>query len=151
MAIHGRNWFSDREFHINITDLFGSQKSLHTLIIEPHVGENWTKSYGIIKIIRFLEKKWYTMFEKVLTPFWKRFCDINNCSIPNCKTIIFHSFTRNQVKSYFKHGRPNQSQRNLTVVLKWCVTACISFRDTLWYLTHAISCNILLVRFFFIT
>ena len=39
--------------------------------------------YEMYKILSFFSKIWLTIFEKVLTLFWRtqRFCDINTCSI----------------------------------------------------------------------
>ena len=74
-------------FYVTIANAdIGSLKSLHTLFVfGPHAGEIWTKSRGLIyKILSFLtKKKWLTIFDKVLTPFWKSFCDWNHCLMLN--------------------------------------------------------------------
>ena len=43
-------------------------------VFGPHAGEMWTKSYGPnhTKFCAF-DKKWSTIFDKVLKPFWKTF------------------------------------------------------------------------------
>ena len=111
----------------------GSLKSLHTFFAKylDHMLVNlnkvvWSEPY---KILCFLTKK------KMVNKFWQSvdviFEDVSVtetivwCSNSNSKTIIFqvfqklrHSDTCNQVKSCIKHGRPDQSQRKLTVALK---------------------------------
>ena len=79
----------------------------------------WSVPY---KILCFLTKKWLTIFDKKLTPFWKTFLwlkqlfdakiliqRLSSFRVPKLR----HSDTCNQVKSCTKHGRPDQSQRKL--------------------------------------
>ena len=66
-----------------------------------------------------------SIFDKELTPFLKTFVSLKllfNAKLLIIRTIIFqcskkHSDTCNQVKRCTKHGRPDQSQRELTVAL----------------------------------
>ena len=78
----------------------------------PFASEIWTESYGpnYTKFWAFRQK----------TGFGRRYCSWNDL-----KTIIFQCSKNygtptpscNQVKSCTKHGRPDQSQRELTVAL----------------------------------
>ena len=144
--IYCKNWSSDRAFYvITIADAdIWSLKSLHTLfdkyVCGPHAGEMWTKLYGPnhTKFCAFLtkKKKWLTIFDKVLTPFWKTFLllkqlfdvkiliqRVSSFRVPK-KLALRHVI---QVKSCTKHGRPDQSQRKLTVALRFD-------RHTIWVL-----------------
>ena len=50
----------------------------------------WSKLY---QILRFFDQKWLTILDKVMTSFWKTFCDQNNCSMLNyllLTIIILH-------------------------------------------------------------
>ena len=87
------------------------------------------------KILRFLTKKnvlfcfVLTIFDKELTPCWKTFLwpELSfNAKLYQFKDWAYHlsvfqklrhSDTCNRVKSCTKHGRPDQSQRKLTVAL----------------------------------
>ena len=81
-----------------------------------------------IRNFLLFDKKWLTIFDKVLTPFWKTFLwlkqlfDAKIYEFNDYYLSVFqklgHSNTCNQVKSCTKHGRPNQSQRKLTVALQ---------------------------------
>ena len=96
----------------------------------PHAGEIWTKSYGPnhTKFCAFWQKKWLTIFDKVLTPCWKTFLWLKQ--LFDAKILIqnyhyhlsvFHKLRLsdrcNWVRSCTKYGRPDQSQRKLTVAL----------------------------------
>ena len=83
-------------------------------------------------------KKSLTIFDKVLTPFWKTFLWLKQLfdakiliqrllsfSVPKLR----HSHTCNQVKSGTKHGRPDQSQRKLTVALKRIIQTTSNIRN----------------------
>ena len=70
--------FSDWAFYVAITDAdMGSVKSLHKLF--GKYLDNMLAKFeqncmlGNIKNFQLFGKKWSTIFEKVLTPFWKTF------------------------------------------------------------------------------
>ena len=87
------------------------------------------------------DKKWLTIFDKFLTLFWKTFLWLKKNI--DLKTIIFQcsknygvSDICNQVKSCTKHGRPDQSQRKLTVAIRqrfdsfWLIQAMFQMWNT---------------------
>ena len=72
-----KNWFSDRAFYVTITDVdIGSPKSLHTLFDKylDHMLVKFEQNRMIRNVQNFklFGKKRLTIFEKALTPFWKR-------------------------------------------------------------------------------
>ena len=102
--------------YVIITDVdIGSVKSSfdkHLVYMQVKLEHNCT--VGNIRNSEFFGKKMLIIFEKGLTPFWRRLCNKNSCSILiNGKTITFHCFkdygspTCSQVKSYTKRGIPN--------------------------------------------
>ena len=73
-----KNWFSDRVFYITIADAdIESQTSLHTLFDKylDHmlVKIEQNRTVRTVQNFDLFDKKWLTIFEKVLTPFWKTF------------------------------------------------------------------------------
>ena len=57
-----KNWFSSRVFYITIANAdIGSLKSLHTLF-DKYLDH-------MLVEFEFCDKKWLTIFDKVLTPF----------------------------------------------------------------------------------
>ena len=69
---------SDRAFYVTIADAdIGSLKSLHTLFDKymDHMLATFEQNRLVQTIIffAFWQKKWLTIFDKVLTPFWKTF------------------------------------------------------------------------------
>ena len=73
-----KNWFSNRMFHVTIADAdIGSLKSLHTLFDKylDHMLVKFEQNRMLRTIQNFelFDKKWLTIFDKVLTPFWKMF------------------------------------------------------------------------------
>ena len=73
-----KNCFSDRAFYIIIADAdIGSLKSLHTLFDEylDHMLVKFEQNRMVRTIQNFdlFDKKWLTIFDKMLTPFWKTF------------------------------------------------------------------------------
>ena len=93
------NWFSNQAFYVAIADTnSGSQKSLHALFDKylDHMLEKFEQNHMVQNMQNFglFGKKWLTIFEKVLTPFWKMFLwqTIIQCTSINWQTIIFHCF-----------------------------------------------------------
>ena len=74
--IYCRNWFSARVFYITIADTdIRSLQSLHTLCDKylDHMLMKFEQN-RMVRTIRnfdFFWQKWLTIFDKVLTPFWK--------------------------------------------------------------------------------
>ena len=71
-----KNWFSDRVFHVTIADAdIGSLKSLHTLFDKylDHMLVKFEQNRMVRTMQNFelFDEKWLTIFDKVLTPFWK--------------------------------------------------------------------------------
>ena len=73
-----QNWYSDRAFYVTIADAdIESLKSLQTLFdkyfdlmlvkFEQH------RMLRTIQNFELFDKKWLTIFDKVLTSFWKMF------------------------------------------------------------------------------
>ena len=62
----------DRLLTFNVSISNGSREDFFT--VKNNAGEIWTKSYGphYVKFWAF-DEKWLTIFDKVLTPFWKAF------------------------------------------------------------------------------
>ena len=111
----------------------------------PYASEIWTKSYGpnYTKFWAFLtkkekqktkpkkKKKVFFFYNHIMTKCWRhfgrRFCSWNYCLMLELLIYRLTSFsvpiisapldTFNLVKSCTKHGRPDQSQRELTVAL----------------------------------
>ena len=76
--INRKNWFSTRVFYITIADAeIGSLKSLYTLFDEylDHTLVKFGQNHMVRTLQNFelFDKKWLTIFDKVLTPFWKTF------------------------------------------------------------------------------
>ena len=74
--IYCKNGFSDRAFYATISDAdIGSLKSFHTLIKHKHMLVKFEQNRKIRTTQNFVlcDKKWLTIFDKVLTPFWKTF------------------------------------------------------------------------------
>ena len=99
---------------------FGSLKSLHTLFDKylDHMLVKFEQNRMVrtIQNVVLLDKKWLTIFDKVLTPFWKTFLCLKQ--LFDAKISIQSvqcSDTCNQVKSCTEHGRPDHSPRKLTV------------------------------------
>ena len=79
--------FSDRAFCITITDAdFGNLNSLHTLF-DKYLGQMLVKfeQNCIEQNIQNFEGFFFPLQKMVnhlvLTPFWKTFCETNNCSM----------------------------------------------------------------------
>ena len=77
-----KNSVSDRVFYVIIADAdIGSVKSFHTLIIYifdkylDHMLVKFAQNRMVrtIQNVELFDKKWLTIFDKVLTPFWKTF------------------------------------------------------------------------------
>ena len=78
MANFLQKLISDRTFYVIITDAdIESLKSFNTLsnMYLDHMLVKFEQSRMIRNVQNFKRfgKKWLTIFEKVLTPFWKRF------------------------------------------------------------------------------
>ena len=76
--IYCQNWFSDRIFYNSIADAnIGSQKSPHTLFDKylDHMLVKFEQNRIVrtIQDFELFDKKWFTIFDNVLTPFWKTF------------------------------------------------------------------------------
>ena len=76
--IYCKNWFSDREFYVTITEAdLGSLKFLHTLFGKylNHMLVKFEQKFIVRNIHNFklFGKKRLSIFEKVLTPSWKTF------------------------------------------------------------------------------
>ena len=76
--IYCKNWFSDRAFYVTIADAdIGSLKSLHTLFDKylDHMLVRFEQNRMVRTIQNFVlfDKKWLTIFDKVLMSFWKTF------------------------------------------------------------------------------
>ena len=72
------NWISDWVFYITIADAdSGSLKSPHALFDKylDHMLMKFEQNRIVQAIQNFelFDKKWLTIFDKVLTPFWKTF------------------------------------------------------------------------------
>ena len=78
--------FSNRHFKLPYADI-RSLKSLHTLFDKclDHMLVQFEQNRMVrtIPIFELFDKKWLTIFDKVLTPFGSRFCDRNNCLMLN--------------------------------------------------------------------
>ena len=88
-TVHGRvwtanllqkNWFSNRVFYATITDAdIGTLRTLfdkyldHMLVKFKQSRMVWTKQGFVL-----FDKKWLTIFLKVLTPFWKMFLQLQH-------------------------------------------------------------------------
>ena len=95
IQIYCKNWFSDRAFYVTIADPdVGSLKSLHTLFDKylDHMLVKFEQNrlFQIIQNFELFDQKWLTIFDKVLMPFWKIFCDWNNYLMLNFR--VFHKF-----------------------------------------------------------
>ena len=125
--IYCKNWFSDRISYITsaYADI-GSLKSLHTLfgMYLDYILVKFDQNCMVRTVQNFdlFDKKWLTIFDKGLTPFWKTFLwlkiiwclyiNLKTISVLQCFTVfpkIRFSNTCNQVKSCTKHGRSNLS------------------------------------------
>ena len=116
--IYCKNWFSDRAFYfiITVADI-KNLNSLHTLFDKYLVKLEQNLTVGNIHDFEFFGKKLLTIFEKVLTPFWKTF--LQQKQLFDVKVLKdYHlsllqklqlSVTCNQVKTCIKHGISNQS------------------------------------------
>ena len=75
-----KKWFSDWAFYVAIADAdIENLKSLHTLfdMYLDHMGVEFEQNcrpmvWNIQNFVLF-DKKWLTIFDKVLMPFWKMF------------------------------------------------------------------------------
>ena len=76
--IYYNNWFSDGKFYIIIPDAdIESPQSLHTLFDKylDHMLMKFERNPKVWTIQNFelFDKKWLTIFDNVLMPFWKTF------------------------------------------------------------------------------
>ena len=76
--IYCKKLLSDRAFYVTIADAdIGSLKSLHKLFNKylDHMLVKFEQNRMVWTIQNFVlfVKKWLTIFDKVLTPFWKTF------------------------------------------------------------------------------
>ena len=83
-----KNLFSHRVFYITIADAdIGSLKFLHTLFDKylDHmlVKFDQNRMVGTVQNFDLFDKKWLTIFDKGLMPFWRCFFDWNNCLMLN--------------------------------------------------------------------
>ena len=82
----------------------------------------------ILNFVFVFFKKWLSIFDKVLTPFWKTFLGLKQLFDAKIFIQRLSSFSVpkitalrqvcNQIKSCTKHGRPDQSQRKRIVALR---------------------------------
>ena len=76
--IYCKNWFPNRVFYVTIADAdIGSLKFLHTLfdtyLAHMLVKFEQNRRVQMIQSFELFDKKWLTILNKVLTPFWKTF------------------------------------------------------------------------------
>ena len=76
--------FSDQPFYVTIPDVdIKSLKSLHTLFDKylDHLLVKLEQNRVLrnMQNLELLNRKWLTIFENVLTPLGRCFCDTNNC------------------------------------------------------------------------
>ena len=91
---YSKKWFSDRAFYVIIADAdIGSLKSLHTLFDKylDHMLAKLEQNRMVRNIQNFVvfDKKWSTIFDKVLTPFWKTFLWLKQ--LFDAKILIKHA------------------------------------------------------------
>ena len=80
MANTAKKWFSDRAVYVTIADAdIGSLKSLHTLFDKylDHMLVKFEQNRMVwtthMHNFVLFDKKWLTIFDRVLMPFWKTF------------------------------------------------------------------------------
>ena len=94
---------SDRAFYVTIADAdIGSLKSLHTLFDKnlDYMLMKFEQNHMIKTIQNFVlfDKKWLTIFDKMLMPFWKMFLWLKQ--LFNAKISVHQTFIVQCSKNY---------------------------------------------------
>ena len=122
--IYCKNCFSDWAFYVTIADAdIGSLKSLYTLfdkyldhmLVTVKIKQN--RMVQTIQNFVLFDKKWLTIFDKVLTPFWKKFLWLKQFFVAKILTLRLSFFNVPKITA-LRHVKLHQTWQTWSVSTK---------------------------------